>query len=144
MKVTTTVPITEREIVEIVARRADNFGYAGALCVKAFKWGDAAGTSDLVIFPKEHTGPLVAILEVKKATNEEAGALVIGQVLKYYARVLRTGFDGLETVKTALRDGKSRLRYLTLAASRSVPRRKRIGAGGQDGDLSRPISQCTS
>jgi hypothetical protein len=93
--------MNERKISDIVWKQRDPFGYGPeARRVRAFKWGDAAGTSDVVIFPK--TGPAIAIVEVKRAVSDEANALVLGQLLKYYARALRMGLDGIHEIVAAL------------------------------------------
>lgn len=94
--------MTEDHITDLVLQHPEQLGYDPASpCVKAFKWGDAAGISDAVIFPK--TGPHIAIIEVKRAVSDEANALVVGQVLKYYARALRMGSDGIADLLDALR-----------------------------------------
>lgn len=93
--------MNETELRDIVWRHPECLGYdARSHSVRGFKWGDAAGISDVVIFPK--MGPQIAIVEVKRAASDEANALVIGQLLKYYARALRMAAEGIQDIVSVL------------------------------------------
>jgi hypothetical protein len=110
----------EREIEDRIIGDLGAIGYAGADVIRRCRVGRRVGIVDLLLLPT--SGPQkVVLIEVKCGSNLEGQAKVVGQLLLYYAGVLKIGTLGLELMRNfarlrredALSEGMSSLKMLS-------------------------------
>ena len=100
---------TERYIENAVLSNTHELGYPGALCIRRCRAGMGFGFVDLLLLPIRGSHRVV-LVEAKLATAPDAAGKVIGQLLLYYAGLLRFGTRGIRMLRefTAMNPKKAR------------------------------------
>lgn len=90
----------EHDIWRRIAAHPEDIGYPNALALDQVQLGRHGGYIDLVLFPDPVASPKKLVLvEAKNVKNSDSSDKVVGQLLKYYARALRIGAEGLEGLR---------------------------------------------
>jgi hypothetical protein len=121
----------ERHIWETIAKHPEKIGFPGALALPLVQLGRAGGYIDLVLLPTPTgSGPKLVLVEAKLVQNSDSSDKVIGQLLKYYARALRIGTEGLEGLRECARqEANGQLREGPLLSMGKTFRTNQTAAG---------------